>query len=127
MPTIDVILNPIDQSPVEFTGKVFNGWKCPRTGLVFRFKSAYLKHLKQLARSEQNRKKAERGEVDGNSILYKPAISETPDKHQRHAYARAKDFLNKAYGFNNWDKEDLVVLSDYILTVAISKSVRRGK
>lgn len=119
MPKINIILNPSDQTPVEFTGKVFNGWKCPRTGNVFRFKSAYLKHLKVLARSEIERKRSERGEVDGNSIYNLPTRSEKPDKDQKQAFNRAMDYLNRKYGYNNWANEDLDVLSGYILTVAI--------
>ena len=120
MPKIDIVINPANQEPVEYSGRVFNGFKCPRTGLVFRFKSAYLKHLKQYARSERARKKSENGEVDGNSILYY-AFSSAPDKDQKQAFCRAKDFLNTAYGFNNWSTEDLDVLSNYILTVAIKR------
>lgn len=119
MPKIDIIINPADQTPVEYTGKVFNGWKCPRTGKVFRFKSAYVKHLKILARSEINRKKAERGEVDENSIYTLSAFSDSPDKDQKQAFCRAMDYLNKKYGYNNWSNEDLDAISDYILTVAI--------
>jgi hypothetical protein len=119
MPKIDIIINPFDQNPIEYTGKVFNGWKCPRTGKVFRYKSAYVKHLKILARSEINRKKSERGEVDGNSIYSESAFSDRPDKDQKQAFCRAMDYLNKKYGYNNWDNEYLDVLSDYILTVAI--------
>lgn len=127
MPKIDIVINPFDQTPVEYTGKIFNGWKCPRTGKVFRFKSAYVKHLKILARSEINRKKAERECVDDVILPVEAAFSDAPDKDQKQAFCRAMDYLNRTYGYNNWDNEDLDVLSDYILTVAIKNRKNKKK
>lgn len=118
MPKIDIIINPKNQEPIEYPGRVFYGWKCPRTDKVFRFKSAYLKHLKELALENKIRKNEEIGIVDKHRIVAKQAISEAPTRDQKQAFSRAKDFLNRAYG-TNWTAEQLLALSEYILTVAI--------
>lgn len=119
MPRINVIINPADNELIEFTGTVFNGWKCPRTGKVFRHTSAYKKHLKALAKDNILRKNAEAGIIDGNRTEVVPVISKTPNKHQRQAFCRAKDFLDKAYGYGEWSNENLEILGEYILNVAI--------
>lgn len=64
MPQIKIIINPANKKPVEYTGKVQNGWKCPSTGNIFVRKDQYVKHLKTLAKERINAKKRAKFEAE---------------------------------------------------------------
>ncbi len=57
MPKIKIVINPLDNTPVELAGKVKTGWKCPRTNKVFVTKQKYVRYLKNYAKESLERKR----------------------------------------------------------------------
>lgn len=57
MPQIKLVIDPANKKPVEFSGKIQNGWKCPKTNKLFTTKKRYITHLKRFAKERLAQRK----------------------------------------------------------------------